>query len=106
MMQKTYIVIPDDVRFEDLNLTRDPVTSMVAFDMDPLERISEANDLDISALTGDDEDIVGGFLNAWYHAHRESGGAPDTVQEQLLAEVAAEEEFGFANVQTGPSTLQ
>jgi hypothetical protein len=106
MMQKTYIVIPDDVRFEDLNLSRDPVTSMVAFDLDPLERICEANDLDISTLTGDDEDIVGGFLNAWYRAHRESGGAPDPVQEQLIAEVDAEEAFGFANVQAGPATLQ
>ena len=102
MIQKTYIVIPDDVQFGDLNLTRDPVTSMVAFDMEPLERICEANDLDISMFTDDGEDKLGGFLNVWYRAHRESGGAPDPVQEQLMAEVAAEEKFGALSVQSAP----
>jgi hypothetical protein len=102
MTQKTYIVIPDDVQFANLNLTRDPVTSMVAFNMDPLERICETNDLDIRMFTDDGDDKVGGFLNAWYRAHRESGGAPDLVQEQLIAEVAAEEEFGALNVQSAP----
>lgn len=102
MTQKTYIVIPDDVQFHDLNLTRDPVTSMVAFDMDPLERICEANDLDISMFADDGDGKMGGFLNAWYRAHRENGGAPDPVQEQLIAEVAAEEAFGALNVQSAP----
>lgn len=102
MTQKTYIVIPDDVQFGDLNLTRDPVTSMVAFDMEPLQRICEANDLDISVLTEDDDGKLGGFLNVWYRAHRENGGAPDLVQEQLMAEVAAEEAFGALNVQSAP----
>jgi hypothetical protein len=106
MTQKTYIVIPDGVQFEDLKLTRDPVTSMVEFDMDPLERICEANDIDIGVFTDGGDGKVGGFLNAWYRAHRESGGAPDLVQEQLIAEVAAEEEFGALNVQSAPITPQ
>jgi hypothetical protein len=41
-----------------------------------------------------------------YRAHRESGGAPDLVQEQLIAEVAAEKEFGALNVQSAPATPQ
>ena len=106
MTQKTYIVIPDEVHFADLNLTRDPVTSIVEFDMAPLERICEANDLDINMFTGDGDNKVGGLFNAWYRAHREGGGVPDPVQEQLIAEVAAVEEFGALNVQSAPVTPQ
>jgi len=99
-----HIEIPLDISFEDLQLSRDPVTGVVAFDFEPVERVCEANDIDADAfLTGDN---IGVLLSAWYQAHRASGGAPDPVQEQILAEVEAEDEFGLINVQEGPGTLQ
>ena len=98
------IEIPVDISFEDLQLSRDPVTGVVAFDLEPIERVCDANDIDVDAFLTDDN--IGALLSAWYQAHRASGGAPDPVQEQLLAEVQAEDEFGLINVQEGPGTLQ
>lgn len=98
------IEIPVDISFEDLQLSRDPVIGVVAFDLEPVERVCEANDIDADTFLTDDN--IGALLGAWYQAHRASGGAPDPVQEQLLAEVEAEEEFGRMNVQEGPGTLQ
>jgi hypothetical protein len=42
------ILIPDDVDFADLKLTRDPVTHDVEFDWRPIERICDANNVDPS----------------------------------------------------------
>lgn len=98
------IEIPADVSFEDLQLSRDPVTGVVAFDLEPVERVCDANDIDVDSFLTNDN--IGALLSAWYQAHLASGGAPDPVQEQLLAEVEAEDEFGLINVQEGPGTLQ
>lgn len=34
------------------------------------------------------------LIAAWYAAHRERGGAPDPVQEDLMEEARLEEEHG------------
>jgi len=48
---------------------------------------------------------MGGRLrrNPQYTMHRQHGGAPDAVAEQLLAEVDAENRYGEFNVQPGGS---
>jgi hypothetical protein len=99
-----HIQIPDDIRFEDLHLSRDPVTGLIEFDAEPVERVCEANDIDADTFLT--EDNIGALLNGWYQAHLANGGAPDQVQEQVLAEGQAEDEFGLINVQEGPGTLQ
>jgi hypothetical protein len=104
MKQVKHIEIRVDNSFEDLQLSRDPVTGMVAFDLEPVERLCDANDIDVDSFLTDDN--IGALLSVWYKAHLASGGAPDPVQEQLLAEVAAKDEFGLINVQEGPGTLQ
>jgi hypothetical protein len=98
-----HIAIPTDVTFEDLHLSRDPVTGLIEFDAEPVDRVCEANDIDPDTFLT--EENIGALLSAWYQAHRASGGAADPVQEQILAEVQAEEEFGQINVLAGPSTL-
>ena len=49
-----HIEIPLDISFEDLQLSRDPVTGVVAFDLEPVERVCEANDIDADAFLTDD----------------------------------------------------
>lgn len=95
------ITIPEGVDFADLKLERDPETGVIRFDWAPLEAICEASDLDIALLKERDEDNVAGLIWAWYAQHRQHGGAPDPVQEALIAEVEAEDIHGLYAVQKG-----
>lgn len=88
------ITIPPGVAFEDLRLVRHVDNGDVSFDWTPLERICAASGIDVDLFRTSAEDNVAAIINAWYAAHRASGGAADAVQEQLLAEVAAEDEHG------------
>jgi hypothetical protein len=98
--------IPDGVAFADLKLARHLPTGDVSFDWAPIEKICEANGLDVAVLRESHEDNVGAFLAAWYDSHRAAGGPIDLVAEQLLSEVQAEEGRGQGGVQAGPGTLQ
>jgi hypothetical protein len=40
------------------------------------------------------EDNVSGLIIGWYQAHRQQGGEPDPVAEDLIAEVLAEDAAG------------
>lgn len=88
----TSLRIPDGLTYADLKLQRDPDGS-VSFDAAVLTRVCEASGID-AARFGADEDALAALLTAWYRAHRAAGGAPDPVQEDLLAEVAAEDARG------------
>lgn len=92
-MQKklTRLAIPDGLAFEALKLTRDPTTGEVEFDWSPIEAICAASGVDVEVFKHGPEDNVAALIVAWYRAHLEGGGAPDAVQEQILAEVAAED---------------
>lgn len=90
----TTIAIPDGVEFEDLRLARNPVTGDVSFDWRPIERICEASGLDVSVFRDGPEDNLANLINTWYRAHLAQGGAPDTVQDELITEVRIEDERG------------
>lgn len=87
------ITIPDGVTFADLHLTRDPQTGEIDFDWAPIEAICAASGLDIDLLRTSDDNRAA-LVVAWYTEHRARGGDPDPVQEDLLAEVAAEDARG------------
>lgn len=89
-MPAVRIQIPDNLDFSSLQLSRDPVTLHVEFDWAPIEVICKLSNIDIAFFKEQDEDNVASLINAWYIEHRQRGGAPDPVQEQLLAEVEAE----------------
>ena len=94
MRQKTTTaVIPDDVRFSDLRLARDP-DGHVSFDWTPIERICAASGQDVAVFRDGPEDNLASLLSAWYHAHRAAGGERDAVYEDLIAEVQAEDAAG------------
>lgn len=88
------IGIPSDLKFSDLNLARDPATGDVSFDVAVIERICEANGLPADYFMVRPEEALSGLLTSWYRAHISSGGAPDPVQEDLIAEALAEDERG------------
>lgn len=91
--QLARVTIPDDVKFSDLNLSRD-AGGAVMFDWAPIERICRASGIDVAILREGPEDNVSALIAAWYQAHLAAGGEPDPVQDDLIAEIAAEDAAG------------
>jgi len=87
------ITIPDDVRFSDLHLARDQ-DGHISFDWTPIERICAASGLDVALLRDAPEDNVASLIVAWYAEHLRNGGERDAVQDDLIAETAAEDAAG------------
>ena len=87
------IQVPDDLEFSALKLARD-ADGMVSFDWRPIETICEASGIDIAIFRQAPEDNIASLLTAWYVEHRRRGGAPDLVQEDLIAEAAIEDSRG------------
>ncbi len=85
MSDARLIVIPDDVKFENLNLRRDPERKHIRYDDAVLLKVLEANNLDLDEMTRDN--AVGGFIITWYMEQRQAGGKEDAVAEQIIAEV-------------------
>lgn len=85
------IRVPSDLPFSALNLARDP-DGAVSMDVDTLVRICELNGFPPQLL--ENEDNLAQLVNAWYQAHLAAGGAPDQVQEELIAEALAEDAAG------------
>jgi len=105
-LEKVQIHIPDDLDFSALKLARDPITLDVSFDWTPIEQICSASGLDVSIFRDQHEDNVAGLIVAWYMEHRARGGAPDQIEEQIIAEVHAEDTHGIINVQSAPGAKQ
>lgn len=91
--QLTRISIPTGVDFADLHLSRGP-GGHVSFDWAPIERICAASGIDVAVLRNSGEDALAGLLTHWYQAHLAAGGARDAVQDDLIAEAAAEDAAG------------
>lgn len=94
MHKITPISIPKGMAFADLRLARDPATGDVSFDTAVIELIEAESCLPAGFFMGQHEDAVASLITAWYSAHRAAGGAPDTVAEDLLTEVRAENAAG------------
>ena len=92
-MKPVTIAIPDGVEFSDLRLARDP-DGAVSFDWTPIERICAASGIAVAVFRDAPEDNVSGLITAWYRDHLARGGAPDPVQEDLIAEAAFEDQLG------------
>lgn len=85
------IVIPEGLDFSSLALSRDPADGYISFDWAPIEAICAASGIDVSLFRDQPEDNVAPLVNAWYAEHISRGGAPDAVQEAIIAEVIAED---------------
>ena len=62
--------------------------------MTPIRKICEASGLPIELFTDTSEDNVSQLIVAWYEQHRRSGGDPDPVAEDLIAEAVIEHTHG------------
>ena len=91
--QLTRVSIPESVDFAMLKLARDR-DGAVSFDWTPIEAICRASGIDTALLRDGPEDNVAGLIAHWYAAHRQRGGAPDAVAEDMYSEVLAEERIG------------
>lgn len=91
--QITNVTIPDSISFADLKLSRTKEGS-ITFDWSPIEAICAASDIPVEILKEGPEDNVAALLVTWYGAHKQHGGDPDPVAEDLLAEVMAEDSAG------------
>lgn len=85
------VKIPEGLRFADLKLSRDPHTLALEFDWAPIEQICRNSGIDMAMMRDGPEDNVAGIITGWYFHHRESGGAPDPVAEQIIREVRRED---------------
>lgn len=95
------IAIPDGLKFADLRLSRDEQTGDIGFDWAAIERICAASGLDPATVRETPEDNIAGIIVGWYRAARAGGEPADPVAELLIAEVAAEDQFGEGRVQRG-----
>ena len=93
-MLRLQATIPHGLKFEDLALTRDPVTGTVRFDLSPIQAICEASGLNLAALVSSADGAVCALIAAWYQDHLREGGSPDPVLEALDEEARYETERG------------
>lgn len=91
--QLTHAIIPPDVTFADLRLSRDADGS-VSLDWAPINRICEASGIDPALFRDGPEDNLSALIAHWYRAHLRAGGARDPVQDDLIAEASAEDARG------------
>lgn len=87
------IQIPEDLDFSALQLARN-ADGPLSFDWGPIEQICELSGIDVALFRESPEDNIAALLVAWYAEHRQRGGAPDPVHEDLLAELAIEDKHG------------
>lgn len=92
-MSAVKITIPQDLDFAALKLARD-ADGAISFDWTPIEAICAASGVDVAVFRDRHEDNVAGLIVAWYFEHLAAGGARDPVQDDLIAEMQAEDAAG------------
>jgi len=87
------ISIPADLPFSALQLSRDAAGS-VSFSTETIAQVERASGLPEGFFMAQDEDAIASVIVAWYSHHRTAGGDMDSVAEDLIAEVRAEDAAG------------
>ena len=83
--------IPFGLTFAELELAREAGTKRLLYKSAPLAELLRFNDFAQPAGQSmlDAEDLTAWVIAHWYLKHREEGGVPDPVAEEVLAEIAA-----------------
>ena len=80
------IIVPAGLRFADLKLEREPGTKRLLFRPEALIELMRENDFDQQTFFRE-EDLIAWLIAEWYLAHRNAGGDPDPVADEILNEV-------------------
>ena len=99
-MEFSVIRIPDELRFDELNLLVDSDSGTLEFDWAPLRRIVELN----AEVTLDSDAAVIDLIGAWYSYLRLTGYRHD-VAERYFLRCEAVRQFGVGRLFAGPDTL-
>ena len=91
--QLTTVAIPDDVNFDDLQLTMD-ADGYISFNTDVIAQICRASGVDIRVFEDGPEGNLSEFINTWYRAHQSNGGEKHPVMEAMISEVEIEDLHG------------
>ena len=86
------VIVPKGLNFADLALEREAVTHRLLFLPWHLGELCLVNGLDPEAVLASG-DLSCELICEWYVAHRQTGGDPDPVAEEILAEVATAERY-------------
>jgi hypothetical protein len=78
------IIIPENISFADLKLARN--SSTVTFDMEIVQAVCDASNIDIAIFTQSHEDNIAEFIVRWYFAHLKQGGDRDPIADDLMTE--------------------
>jgi hypothetical protein len=100
------ILLPEEIDFASLQLTRDPLTRQISFESEPIEALCECSGIDPDIFLNGPQSNMAGLLVAWYAEHIRSGGQRDPVADQMLIEAITEAQHGKARVQPGAITPQ
>ena len=87
------ITIPANLPFSALRLGRAEDGS-VLFSRDAVKQVARASGLPVQFFLNTDENNVASLIVAWYQVHRQHGGEPNPVADDLIAEVAFEDATG------------
>lgn len=86
----TMLTFHDGLDFVDRALERAPVTQRLLFLPAPLGALCLFNGLNPEEILAS-EDLSCELICTWYVAHREAGGEPDPVADEILFEVIADD---------------
>jgi len=100
-MPQLKILLPEDIDFASLRLSRDPLTRQISFESEPIEALCERSGIDPEIFLNGPQSNLAGLLAAWYAEHLRSGGQRDPVADQIFIEAITEAQYGAARVQPG-----
>ena len=88
-IEEFQLEIPKGLKFTDLDIQRDTETNDITLNIDVVDRVLEANDIDLDEL--DEDDFLSSMLVSWYEQWLESGGERNPVLEDVRVELEGDE---------------
>jgi len=96
MSKQLILNVPVNFDFKSLNLTRDPITNEVIFNIAPIVEILELSGIDPNMEFTDDQ--ASEILTNLYHFHLSQGEKPVHAMDQMLSDVELEKHFNEIDI--------
>jgi hypothetical protein len=95
------LLLPKNIDFSSLRLSRDPITREIFYEWEPIEALCEISGIDPEIFRSGPQSNVASLLVTWYAEHLRSGGQRDPVADQIFIEAITEAQYGKDRVQPG-----